>query len=188
MLGVLVRGGFRPHDAAVTADTLQALSIGLVPFSVYLYTLRGFYALHDTFTPFWINAIENGVNIALAVALFPSLGVQGLALAWTGAYTVAAVIAVVVLRAGVSPPGRPDGRLLGRPRRRWAPHCSRSLPRRSQPRSVTPRPTARSSPPRSPVSRAASRTCVVARRSMRTPELGTLAAVLRPARRSARRS
>ena len=25
MLGVLVRGGFRPHDAAVTADTLQAL-------------------------------------------------------------------------------------------------------------------------------------------------------------------
>ena len=44
MVGVLVRGGFRPHDAAVTADTLQAFSIGLVPFSVYLYALRGFYA------------------------------------------------------------------------------------------------------------------------------------------------
>ena len=68
-----------------------------MPFSVYLYTLRGFYALHDTFTPFWINAIENGVNIVLAIALFPSLGVQGLALAWSGAYTVAAVIALVVL-------------------------------------------------------------------------------------------
>ena len=29
------------HDAAVTADTLQVFAIGLVPFSVYLYTLRG---------------------------------------------------------------------------------------------------------------------------------------------------
>jgi putative peptidoglycan lipid II flippase len=104
MLGVLVRGGFRPHDAAVTAETLQALSIGLVPFSVYLYTLRGFYALSDTFTPFWINAIENGVNVVLAIALFPSLGVQGLALAWSGAYAVAAVIAVVVLRRRVPHP------------------------------------------------------------------------------------
>ena len=71
MLGVLVRGGFRPHDAAVTADTLQALAIGLVPFSVYLYTLRGFYALQDTFTPFLINAIENGVNVVLARRAVP---------------------------------------------------------------------------------------------------------------------
>ena len=104
MLAVLVRGGFRPHDAAITADTLQALSIGLVPFSVYLYTLRGFYALHDTRTPFFINAVENAVNIGLALALFPSLGVQGLALAWSGAYTVAAVIAVVALRRRVPHP------------------------------------------------------------------------------------
>jgi putative peptidoglycan lipid II flippase len=104
MLGVLVRGGFRPHDAAVTAGTLQALSVGLVAFSVYLYALRAFYALHDTFTPFWINAIENGINVMLAVALFPSLGVQGLALAWSGAYTVAAVVAMVVLRTRVPHP------------------------------------------------------------------------------------
>ena len=57
----------------------SGLSIGLVSFSVYLYALRGFYVLQDTRTPFWINAIENAINIALAVALFPSLGVQGLA-------------------------------------------------------------------------------------------------------------
>jgi putative peptidoglycan lipid II flippase len=97
MVGVLVRGGFHPHDAAVTADTLQALSIGLVAFSVYLYALRGFYALADTRTPFVVNAIENGINIALALALFPSLGVQGLALAWTGAYSIAAILALVML-------------------------------------------------------------------------------------------
>jgi putative peptidoglycan lipid II flippase len=115
MLGVLVRGGFHAHDAAVTADTLQAMAIGLVPFSVYLYALRGFYALHDTFTPFWINAIENGVNVALAVALFPTLGVQGLAWAWTGAYTIAAVIAIVVLARRVpAPVDRSVGLAAGR--------------------------------------------------------------------------
>ena len=107
MLGVLVRGGFGAHDADVTADTLQAFAIGLVPFSVYLYTLRGFYALQDTRTPFLINAIENGVNIALAVVLFPSLGVQGLALAWSGAYSVAAVLALVAAAAASRRPGRP---------------------------------------------------------------------------------
>jgi len=60
--------------------------------------------LHDTFTPFWVNAIENGVNIGLAVVLFPSLGVQGLAWAWTGAYAIAAVIALVVLARRVPDP------------------------------------------------------------------------------------
>jgi putative peptidoglycan lipid II flippase len=104
MLDVLVRGGFDAQDATVTADTLQAMAIGLVPFSLYLYALRAFYALHDTFTPFWINAIENGVNIGLAVVLFPSLGVQGLAWAWAGAYTIAAILALVVLARRVPAP------------------------------------------------------------------------------------
>jgi putative peptidoglycan lipid II flippase len=104
MVGVLVRGGFSAHDAAVTADTLQAFSIGLVPFSVYLYALRGFYALADTRTPFMINAIENVANIGLALALFPSLGVQGLALAWSGAYSIAAILALVMLRRRIPGP------------------------------------------------------------------------------------
>jgi putative peptidoglycan lipid II flippase len=104
MVGVLVRGGFSAHDAAVTADTLQAFAIGLVPFSVYLFALRGFYALADTRTPFVINAVENVLNVGLALALFPSLGVQGLALAWTGAYSAAAILALVMLGRRVPKP------------------------------------------------------------------------------------
>jgi putative peptidoglycan lipid II flippase len=104
MLAVLVRGGFGTHDAAVTADTLQVLAIGLVSFSVYLYALRAFYALQNTFTPFWINGIENAANIVLALALYPSLGVQGLAFAWSGAYTIAAVLTIVVLGRRVPKP------------------------------------------------------------------------------------
>jgi putative peptidoglycan lipid II flippase len=106
-VSILVRGGFDANDASVTADVLQGFAIGLVPFSVYLFTLRGFYSLRDTRTPFFINTIENACNIAFAFALFPALGVRGLSLAYAGAYAVAAVIAVVVLtrRIGDVTPG-----------------------------------------------------------------------------------
>jgi putative peptidoglycan lipid II flippase len=98
MLAVIVRREFSAHDAMVTADTLQAFALSLVPFSVYLYAMRAFYALQDTRTPFFLNAFENGLNIVLALVLFSPLGVQGLALAWTGAYVVAAVAALAMLR------------------------------------------------------------------------------------------
>ena len=106
MLAVIVRHQFTAHDAVVTADTLQAFAISLVPFSVYLYVMRAFYALKDTRTPFLLNAFENLLNVVLALILFPRLGVQGLALAWTVAYTVAAVAALVVLRRRIG--GVPD--------------------------------------------------------------------------------
>jgi len=103
MLAIIVHNQFSAHDAVVTADTLQLFALSLVPFSLYLYTMRAFYALHDTRTPFMINAIENALNIGLALALFPSLGVQGLALAWGIAYVVAAVVALVALRRRIGP-------------------------------------------------------------------------------------
>jgi putative peptidoglycan lipid II flippase len=106
MLAVIVRREFTAHDAMVTADTLQAFALSLVPFSIYLYAMRAFYALQDTRTPFFVNAFENALNILLALLLFSPLGVQGLALAWTGAYTVAAVVALVVLRRRIG--GVPD--------------------------------------------------------------------------------
>ena len=106
MLGVIVRNQFTAHDAVVTADTLQAFAISLVPFSVYLYAMRAFYALRDTRTPFLLNAFENGLNVVLAIVLVPHFGVQGLALAWSGAYLVAAVGAIVVLRRRIG--GIPD--------------------------------------------------------------------------------
>jgi putative peptidoglycan lipid II flippase len=90
-------GGFDTADATLTADTLQAFAIGLVPFSVYLFTLRGFYAQQDTRTPFLVNVFENGANVAFAFALFPALGVRGLALGYSAAYVLAAIAALVLL-------------------------------------------------------------------------------------------
>ena len=94
---LLQRGAFNASDAAIVADTLVAFSVGLLPFSWYLFSLRVFYARHDTYTPFWINCIENGVNIALAFPLYAWLGIPGLALSFAIAYLVAAIITLVVL-------------------------------------------------------------------------------------------
>jgi len=89
---LLRRGAFTGGQAAVTADCVALFAVGLLPFSLYLYALRGFYALHDTRTPFILNCWENLINVGVAVALYPVLGVRGLALSFSIAYGVAALI------------------------------------------------------------------------------------------------
>jgi putative peptidoglycan lipid II flippase len=107
MIGILHIGVFTAHNAALTADVLQAFAISSIALAIYLYSLRGFYALHDTRTPFFINCGENVLNIVFALILWPSLGVQGLALGWSAAYLLSAVIALLALRRRIGViPGR----------------------------------------------------------------------------------
>jgi putative peptidoglycan lipid II flippase len=94
---LLERGALTGASAGLTASCLAAFAVGLLPFSLYLFALRGFYAHHDTRTPFLLNVFENGLNIALALALEPWLGIKGLALAYSLAYAVAAVVAMSAL-------------------------------------------------------------------------------------------
>ena len=89
---LLQRGALTPAQAAVTADCVALFAVGLLPFSLYLYALRGFYALHDTRTPFVLNCWENAINVVVAVALYPWIGVRGLALSFSVAYGVAALM------------------------------------------------------------------------------------------------
>lgn len=79
------------------APILAAFAVGLPGFSTYLYALRGFYAMKNTRTPFLINLFENAVNIVSAVVFVRLWGVVGLALSFSLAYTVAAIVAMVVL-------------------------------------------------------------------------------------------
>ena len=95
---LLQRGAFSASDATQVADTLAAFAVGLLPFSIYLFALRGFTSRLDTFTPFWINCIENAVNIGLAIPLYAWLGIPGLALAFSLAYLVASVIVMLELK------------------------------------------------------------------------------------------
>ncbi len=94
---LLQRGAFDATDTARVADTLLAFAVGLPAFSVYLYIQRGFYAMQDTRTPFLVNCFENAVNIAGALVLFPLMGLPGLALSFSIAYTVAALTSLGIM-------------------------------------------------------------------------------------------
>ncbi len=98
IVALLQRGAFSPGDASAVSDTLVMFAIGLLPFSIYLFAMRAFYARHDTFTPFWINCVENAVNIALAFPLYAWLGIPGLAFAFALAYFAGAALTLIVLR------------------------------------------------------------------------------------------
>lgn len=98
VIGLVEHGHFTRGSAVLTSDALRAFAVGLVPFSVYLYALRGFYALRDTKTPFLVNCLENALNIVFAALLFPRYGISGLAYAFSAAYAVAAVVALYALR------------------------------------------------------------------------------------------
>jgi putative peptidoglycan lipid II flippase len=104
---LLARGDFTVRSASLTAGTLLAFAVGLFFFSAYLFILRAFYAMQDTRTPFLLNCVENGINIVLAFALYSSMGVKGLALSWSIAYGVSALIALAALRRRL---GRLEGR------------------------------------------------------------------------------
>ncbi len=97
VLSLLQRGQFDSGDAALTGDVLAAFALGLLGFSVNVFTIRGFYALQDTRTPFFLNLVENGLHVLLALALVGIWFAEGLALAFSAAATVAAVASLGVL-------------------------------------------------------------------------------------------
>jgi putative peptidoglycan lipid II flippase len=107
-------GAMRETSVQHTAGALAMFAIGLPGFSVYLLLMRGFQAMQDTRSMFLLYAIQNAINIVLAIALHPVLGVEGLALAFGLAYTLASVLAWRRLErdAGSLPTRRVAGRLL----------------------------------------------------------------------------
>lgn len=84
-------------DAVGIARVLGGFALGLIGFSMYLFVLRGFYALQDTRTPFLLNCAKNVLNVVLAVVLVDRYGVVGLAVAYAASYSVAAIVSLAVL-------------------------------------------------------------------------------------------
>jgi putative peptidoglycan lipid II flippase len=107
---LLERGAFTEASSDLVAPALAWFALGLPGFAAFLLTMRGFYAFKDTRTPFWLNLGENGVQVVLALALVGPFGLEGVIAAFSIAYSVAAVAAVLVLRAKV---GGLDGKRLG---------------------------------------------------------------------------
>ncbi|HEY2563839.1 MAG TPA: murein biosynthesis integral membrane protein MurJ [Acidimicrobiales bacterium] len=92
------------HGATTTAgadtigSTLAMFSLGLPGFCVFLYMTRVLQSMQDTRTAFYLYLVENAINVVVGLALVGPLGVRGLALSLSIAYSVTAVLAVGVLR------------------------------------------------------------------------------------------
>ncbi len=96
---VLAHGAETSAEASVTASTLAMFALGLPGFCTFLYLVRVLQSMQDTRTAFRIYLVENAINIVLAVVLVGPLGVRGLALSTSVAYTVAALIGLRVVAA-----------------------------------------------------------------------------------------
>ncbi len=94
----LEHGALRASSARTTADVLALLAIGLPGFSAYLFLTRAYQAMQDTRAMFLLYLVENAINVVLALALYPALGVRGLALAYALAYTGGTAVAMAHLR------------------------------------------------------------------------------------------
>jgi putative peptidoglycan lipid II flippase len=97
LIALLERGRFTATSADLTSDVLIGFAFGLVGFSLYLFSLRGFYALKDTRTPFLVNVVENGLNVLFALMVVNRFGAGGLGGAYSAAYSIAAVLALAAL-------------------------------------------------------------------------------------------
>lgn len=98
---LLQRGQFNAGATDQTLAMLIGFSFGLPAFSVFLYCMRAFYARKNTRTPFYLNLGENTLNVVLVLPMVALIGEPGLAAAYSIAYIIAAVVALVVLSRAV---------------------------------------------------------------------------------------
>jgi putative peptidoglycan lipid II flippase len=95
LLGVMIG---HPSATGTTATALAMLALGLPGFCTFLYVVRVLQSTQDLRSAFWLYVLENGLNIALALALVGPLGVRGIMLSISAAYTAAALAGLVHLR------------------------------------------------------------------------------------------
>ena len=105
---VLAHGAETSAEADSTAAALALFALGLPGFCTFLYMVRIFQAMQDTRTAFRLYVVENGTNIVFGLLLVGPLGVRGLALSLSIAYTVAALLAMAVVRQRVGGLGGDD--------------------------------------------------------------------------------
>lgn len=79
---ILGTGKFDWTDTILTIRSLQYLALGLFAEALILLLVRGFFALEDTKTPFWLGLISSALRILGAWFFALYLGVAGLALGY----------------------------------------------------------------------------------------------------------
>ncbi|MDD2753586.1 MAG: murein biosynthesis integral membrane protein MurJ [Candidatus Portnoybacteria bacterium] len=90
---ILGTGRFSWANTISAINTLEFLVVGLFAEALNLLLVRGFFALEDTKTPFWLGFLSSFVRIGLAWYFSFSLGVAGLALG----YALGGILNMVLL-------------------------------------------------------------------------------------------
>jgi putative peptidoglycan lipid II flippase len=106
---LLQHGVMTQRSTQLVATVLRFFVLGLVPFSLFQLLSRAFYAMQDTRTPFLINCLSVGTNIAIDFPLFFALGVKGLALGHALSYVIGVLLQLRNLRGRI---GGIDGKRL----------------------------------------------------------------------------
>ena len=107
-------GAATPQQAGLMGLIVSVFMTGLLPFTLFYVLLRGFYALEDTRTPFWVTVGFSVVFLGLAYPLFmvaPRAGgaqVAAIALAYSLSYWVGLAAAwwILARRLGSLESGR----------------------------------------------------------------------------------
>lgn len=105
---VLAHASETTAAAHTTAATLAMFSLGLPGFCTFLYMIRVLQSMQDARTAFKLYLVENTINVVVGVALVGSLGVRGLALSVSIAYSLTALLAMAVVRQRVGGLGGDD--------------------------------------------------------------------------------
>lgn len=95
-------GAATPDQAGLMGLIVSVFMLGLLPFTLFYVLLRGYYALEDTRTPFWITVFFSAVLLATVYPLFhlvPDGGAQvaGIAGGYAISYWVGFVVAWWIL-------------------------------------------------------------------------------------------
>ncbi|GAA2270507.1 MULTISPECIES: murein biosynthesis integral membrane protein MurJ [Kitasatospora] len=99
----------RPADVDVMAQVLIAFAIGLPAFCAQYALARGFYAMSDARTPFWLTTAIAGSNVAFSAVAYYTLPVRWIIIGMAFAQTLATTLGVII-----------TGRALGKRLRREA--------------------------------------------------------------------
>jgi putative peptidoglycan lipid II flippase len=103
------RGNFTPEDTALVANLLIAYSVGLLAYAGYFLLVRAFYSRQNTKIPALLNIVLFAFYAVLAYGLSSMLGVAGVALAYSVASAVFALIGLAAMRREIR---RIDGQRL----------------------------------------------------------------------------
>ena len=95
-------GAATPDQAGLMGLIVSVFMIGLLPFTLFYVLLRGYYALEDTRTPFFLTVAFSVVLLVLVFPLFARAGdggrqVAAIALAYSLSYWVGFIVTWIVL-------------------------------------------------------------------------------------------